>query len=196
MFQNWIFQVLLEMDLFQFESLKCPVDGFVPVSSTSSYSRDNKEQLEKLYKTLFVNQGCGHYWQTFMTNTMVKAHINATDAQKYKHNTSGPETVKDPFPTNPVRSQFEDWKKKFTDPRDSNFLFATYHPENIPDIIKTMRDNNFSLETGKNDLYGHYQAQYTGNRYTLFTAGSIIGGLCGGSLAFWRVGQRTAGVGG
>lgn len=35
-----------------------------------------------------------------------------------------------------------------------------------------------------------------GNRYTLFTAGSIIGGLCGGSLGSWRVVQRIAGVGG
>ena len=155
-----LYNKCLNIDLPQF-------DANGQVSSTSSYSRDNKEQLEKLYKTLFVNQGCGHYWQTFMTNTMVKAHIDANQAQSHQQDTSGSQTGKDPFPTVPEKSNFETWKKKFTDPRDSNFLFATYHPENITDIIKKMRDNNFSLETGKNDLYGHYQAQYTGNTHLL-----------------------------
>ena len=137
------------------------------VETTPPYNRDNKQDLENLYKTLFVNKDCGHYWQTFMTNTMVKAHIQASQAQSYTQPTTGPDAHKDPFPTEPSKDQFTTWKKKFTDPRDSNFLFATYHPENITNIIKTMRDNNFSLETGKNDLYGDYQAQYTKNTHML-----------------------------
>ena len=46
-----------------------------------------------------------------MTNTMVKAHIKASDAQSYSQPTTGPEATKDPFPTEPGKDQFSTWKK-------------------------------------------------------------------------------------
>uniref|UniRef100_A0AAU7SSM4 Capsid protein n=1 Tax=Alphatorquevirus homin13 TaxID=3048415 RepID=A0AAU7SSM4_9VIRU len=138
------------------------------ISTSTSYQRENRTQLEELYKTLFTKQSSGHYWQTFLTNSMVKAHIDAEKAQKameatttqHKYNTT-------PFPTVPTADQFSTWKPTFTDQRDSNFLFATYHPDQIKETIKEMRDNNFKLETGPNDRYGQYQAQYTRNTHML-----------------------------
>ena len=135
--------------------------------SGSSYSRDNKTDLQTLYKTLFVNTHAGNYWQTFISNTMIKAHINATTAQSYTQPTSGPNASQSPFPTVPTSTDFSSWNKKLIDPRDSNFLFATYHPENIKGIIKQMRDNNFALSTGRNDIYGDYTAAYTRNTHML-----------------------------
>uniref|UniRef100_A0AAU7SS54 Capsid protein n=1 Tax=Alphatorquevirus homin13 TaxID=3048415 RepID=A0AAU7SS54_9VIRU len=133
----------------------------------SSYSRDNKTDLQTLYKTLFVNTHAGNYWQTFISNTMIKAHIDANQAKNYTQPTTGPTATNSPFPTVPTSSEFGTWNKKLIDPRDSNFLFATYHPENIKDIIKKMRDNNFALTTGRNDIYGDYTAAYTRNTHML-----------------------------
>lgn len=99
---------------------------------------------------------------------MVKAHIDAKEAQKaYEDVQTSPTYNSNPFPTVPPKSEFDKWKKQFTDQRDSNFLFATYHPDKITQTIKNMRDNNFALETGRNDKYGSFQAQYTRNTHML-----------------------------
>uniref|UniRef100_A0AAU8H783 Capsid protein n=1 Tax=Alphatorquevirus homin13 TaxID=3048415 RepID=A0AAU8H783_9VIRU len=151
----------LNIDLPQFEATG-------EISTSSNYQRENRSQLIELYKTLFTKQSSGHYWQTFVTNTMVKAHINAKQAQKAMEGvTTQPIYNTTPFPTVPTADQFSTWKPKFTDQRDSNFLFATYHPDKITNVIKEMRDNNFELETGPNDKYGQYQAQYTRNSHML-----------------------------
>lgn len=155
-----LYNKCLNIDLPQFTA-----EG--ELDTSSNYNRENKDDLKKLYKTLFVNTHAGNYWQTFMTNTMVKAHIQATQAKSYTQGTNGPTSGKDPFPTEPTKDQFSTWNKKLVDPRDSNFLFATYHPENIKDVIKQMRDNNFALTTGKNDIYGDYTAAYTTNTHML-----------------------------
>ncbi len=151
----------LNIDLPQFNSSGT-------ISTSTSYQRENKTQLEELYKTLFTKQSSGHFWQTFLTNTMVKAHIDAEKAQKAMGGGTTQTTYNTtPFPTVPTADQFNNWKPKFTDQRDSNFLFATYHPDQIKETIKEMRDNNFKLETGPNDKYGQYQAQYSRNTHML-----------------------------
>lgn len=150
----------LNIDLPQFNA-----DG--NLTTDTAYTRENKEDLKTLYKTLFCNQHSGNYWQTFLSNTMIKAHINASQAKNYTQPTNGPDSNNKPFPTVPESSQFTTWNNKLIDPRDSNFLFATYHPENIKDVIKNMRDNNFALTTGKNDIYGDYTAAYTRNTHML-----------------------------
>nr|UGV43900.1 MAG: ORF1 [Torque teno virus] len=152
-----LYNTCLNIDLPQFSE-----DGTI-----STYSKPNKTDLENLYKELFTKQISGHYWQTFITNSMVRAHIDATKAKAAQTNATSPSYNQDPFPTIPDKSQFAEWKKKFTDTRDSSFLFATYHPDKIKDIIKKMRDNNFALETGPNDLYGDSTAQYHGNTHLL-----------------------------
>lgn len=138
------------------------------IDTSTSYQRPNSEDLKKLYKTLFTKPDSSHYWQTFIVNSMVRAHIDAEKAQKaYENATSSASYNTTPFPTVPIKNEFDNWKNKFTDQRDSNFLFATYHPDRIKNIIKQMRDNNFRLETGPNDKYGSFQAQYTRNTHML-----------------------------
>ena len=149
----------LNIDLPQFDELGNITDN--------SYSRDNRNDLQTLYKTLFVNTHAGNYWQTFISNTMIKAHIDADEAKKYTQGTTGPATRQSPFPTAPLSTEFATWNKQLIDPRDSNFLFATFHPENIKSTIKKMRDNNFALTTGRNDIYGDYTAAYTRNTHML-----------------------------
>ena len=80
---------------------------------------------------------------------MVRAHIDAKQAQKaYENVSSSPRYNTQPFPTVPLKTNFDSWKNKFTDQRDSNFLFATYHPDKITDTIKEMRDNNWLVFMG------------------------------------------------
>nr|UGV44586.1 MAG: ORF1 [Torque teno virus] len=132
-----------------------------------NYSKPNQSNLKELYKELFTKNTSGHYWQTFITNSMVRAHIDADKAKTAQTTATTPTYNQEPFPTLPTKTEFTEWKKKFTDTRDSSFLFATYHPAAIKDIIKKMRDNNFKLETGPNDKYGDYTAQYQGNTHML-----------------------------
>ncbi|UJO01952.1 ORF1 [Anelloviridae sp.] len=132
-----------------------------------NYSKPNSNNLKQLYQELFTKPTSGHYWQTFITNSMVRAHIDADEAKKAQTAATSNFYNQDPFPTKPAKTDFADWKKKFTDTRDSSFLFATYHPEAIKSTIKQMRDNNFNLETGPNDKYGDYTAQYQGNTHML-----------------------------
>ena len=117
---------------------------------------------------------------------MMKAHIDATKAQNastnYPGNNSTDSYNKPDFPTKPQKSNFNAWKTKFTDTRDSNFLFATYHPDQVTDIIKEIRDNNFALETGANDRYGSFTSQYSKNLYCCYQ-----GSWWRHSVLLWRL---------
>uniref|UniRef100_A0AAU7ST90 Capsid protein n=1 Tax=Alphatorquevirus homin13 TaxID=3048415 RepID=A0AAU7ST90_9VIRU len=159
-----LYNKCLNIDLPQFDSQHGTIKTDPP------YDRENKTHLQTLYTTLFNSRQSGVYWQTFITNTMVKAHIDAKKAQVAINNTlptAQPSYNTEPFPTKPEKSKFENWKKQFTDTRDSNFLFATYHPEMIHSTIAEMRNNNFDLETGPNDKYGNFSSQYTRNTHML-----------------------------
>uniref|UniRef100_A0AAU7ST18 Capsid protein n=1 Tax=Alphatorquevirus homin13 TaxID=3048415 RepID=A0AAU7ST18_9VIRU len=158
------FQVL--GDLYN-TCLNIDLPQFNENGETVDYNKPNKHNLEELYKELFTKKISGHYWQTFITNSMVRAHIDADKAKQAQTNATSPTYNTEPFPTKPTKEQFNSWKKEFTDTRDSLFLFATYHPDRIKGTIKAMRDNNFALETGPNDLYGDSTAQYAGNTHML-----------------------------
>ena len=121
-----LYNTCLNIDLPQFSE-----DG-----EPLNYSKPNKDNLKELYKELFTTKISGHYWQTFITNSMVRAHIDADKAKQAQTNATSPTYNTEPFPTKPSKEKFNNWKKKFTDTRDSLFLFATYHPDKIKDIIK------------------------------------------------------------
>uniref|UniRef100_A0AAU7ST29 Capsid protein n=1 Tax=Alphatorquevirus homin13 TaxID=3048415 RepID=A0AAU7ST29_9VIRU len=159
-----LYNKVLNIDLPQLSG-----NGTEATFLTNTGQQTNIKDLEKLYTELFLSKNSGHYWQTFLTNPMVKAHIDADKAKpSYYNQTDTSQQANDkPFPTKPTATDFPSWQKKFIDRRDSLFLFATYHPKDIADTIKTMRDNNFALCTGPNDKYGDYTSQYSRSTHLL-----------------------------
>uniref|UniRef100_A0AAU8H462 Capsid protein n=1 Tax=Alphatorquevirus homin13 TaxID=3048415 RepID=A0AAU8H462_9VIRU len=131
----------------------------------------NNTHFQTLYNTLFTSPNSGHYWQTFITNSMVKWHVpkdknpNDTDYSDNKHTQHKQVPFLQQGKNHP--ESHDNWQDKFFDSRDSLFLFATYHPANIKETIKAMRDRNFQLHTGKNDLYGGFTAQYSKSTHML-----------------------------
>uniref|UniRef100_A0AAU8H5K1 Capsid protein n=1 Tax=Alphatorquevirus homin13 TaxID=3048415 RepID=A0AAU8H5K1_9VIRU len=130
-----------------------------PTYEQSSFS--NKEHLDKLLKQLFLN---GQYWQTFITGPFIKDQMEAGTYDTYVNQLQRTTTFIKPTQTHNYKPEDA---AKFVSSADSNYLFVTYHPENIPEKIKEIRDNYFNLETGKNDVYGDNKAQYRSSTHLL-----------------------------
>uniref|UniRef100_A0AAU8H5T3 Capsid protein n=1 Tax=Alphatorquevirus homin13 TaxID=3048415 RepID=A0AAU8H5T3_9VIRU len=142
-----------------------PLQDDAKTLDNSKGNQSNIQAVQKLYDTLFAQNTSGHYWQTFITNSMVKTHVDSKTANDTDYSSNNHTKLTKQKETEvKVNNQ---WQLRFFDNRDSLFLFATYHPANILKELKQMRDNNFSLHTGKNDLYGDNRAQYAGQTHLL-----------------------------
>ncbi|BAB18902.1 hypothetical protein TTV14_gp2 [Torque teno virus 14] len=102
----------------------------------------NKEAVKTLYEQLF---SYGQYWQTFITDFMT------ANPPKYDNGNN-----KKLFNDN----DYNTFKTTFLTKKDSGYLFASYNPAQVAENIKNIRDQNFALTTGKNDVFGDSKAQY------------------------------------
>ena len=99
-----------------------------PTYENANFS--NKEHLDKLLKQLFLN---GQYWQTFITGPFIKDVINADKYEQYKNELkSGTNNISKYKTSNYTSTD----ASKFVSAADSNYLFITYHPENIQEQIR------------------------------------------------------------
>ena len=111
---------------------------------------DYCKNLKKLLNQLYTN---GQYWQTFITGPFIKDTMLAGQYTKTKTQYGK---------TNFYTASQSTGAQGFVSNGDSNYLYATYHPENIQNSLYNIRDNYFKLSTGKNDLFGDHSSQYRG----------------------------------